>query len=224
MNLYRAAVRSATAIAFSVWLSGCGKFIYGVDIVNYGQNGVIVLQMSHYDSYVRKPYTTMAANKKTELYWDPRTPGIEDVAHVTRLYPSIPSKYRNPATAFGRFSDHPKSLPDEIEVVWQLAELKDCKKTVGVNPKDTIATEIKARGYNPEDHVLKSNCTWAPIPNKIFRKKIDMAAIRASEAYKRTGKSNPGTALSRYTFLLRFVFQEDQMTVKAENGTTNPWL
>ena len=112
-------------------LGGCGKFIYGVDIYNYGRHGVLVLTMADEQPFVRKPYITMGADGK-EVLNDNKIPGLENVAFVVGLYPTIPSKYRDPASSFGRFTGYKRSLPKEVEVVWQLPTLTDCEtETLG---------------------------------------------------------------------------------------------
>lgn len=127
--------------------------------------------------------------------------------------------------------------------MWQLAELKECETELWANrpvqyrPQDTSEAarkvwdearekrldEIKKLGYTPENHWVKSGCTWLPLPDKIYRQKLDMQALRDSEAYKKTGRRNPNVAMSRYTLNLELIFNEDQLTVKADNGATNPW-
>lgn len=195
--------------------------IYGVDVVNHGQNGVIVLEMTHFESYESQPYVT-TSGRGEEILNDPRIPGLEGIKSVVELYPSLPSEYRNPADAFGRFPGYKKSLPRDVEVVWQLAELAQCDD-YGPALADKTKDWMREHHYDPEYHRLASRCTWHPLPDKIFRKKLDMAAVRASDAYKRTGTRNKWVGGSRYTLNLALIFNEEQVQLEADNGTTNPW-
>lgn len=195
--------------------------IYGMDINNYGQNGVIVLEMTHFEPFELVPYKTTQASGE-EVLNDPRVPGLIGIKRVVDLDPDIPSKYRNPASAFGRFPRYGNSLPDEVEIVWQLAELTECHRIVPVRSDET-KQELEALGYKPAEHARKSDCTWHPLPDKIFRKKLDMAAVKASEAYRKTGTRNHWIAGSRYTLRLNLIFIEDQVKLEAANGATNPW-
>lgn len=110
----------------------------------------------------------------------------------------------------GRFEGYENSLPDKVEVVWQLAKLSDCDY---VNPS-----------RESPGHVAKSGCTWTPIEGKVYRKTIDMDVIRSSQAYKRTGSPVGQGAGSEYTLKILFIFNEGELQVKALNGRTNPWL
>lgn len=40
-------LRLVLPLLVTAMLSGCGKFIYGVDVLNYGQSGVLILQMGN---------------------------------------------------------------------------------------------------------------------------------------------------------------------------------
>lgn len=196
---------------------------YGLEINNHGRNGIILLALTRFRAFELKPYKTMQANGDVVVI-DYTVPGLVGIKRVASLTPSIPHAHRDPASSFGRFPGYRRSLPDEVEVVWQIAELNDCTAVVGVSPGDTIWPEVEARGYNrPDQHVLKRGCTWRPIPGKIFRKKLDMAAVRASEAYRKTGTRNQWIGGSRYTLRLNLVFIEDRVILEAHNGSTNPW-
>lgn len=139
--------------------------------------------------------------------------------------PSIPSKYRDPASGLGHFEGHRTSLPDEVEIVWQLAELKDCKSETKVRHDANLPwLGSRAQTYGPEEFIRKSDCTWHPLPDKVYRQQLDMQAIRNSEAYRKTGRRADGVAGSRYTLNLTLVFIEDRLIVEVDNGATNPWL
>ncbi len=191
----------------AVLCSGCSDLIYGVDVVNYGRSGVLILQVGEekaasphsYFSKVGVPFPVIAGRE-----------------------PSMPTKYRDPADSFGYFGGHPNSLPKEVEVVWQLAELSECRKDILITSEKS-KTEVKSLGYDPANHVVKGSCTWRPMPDKIFRKKLDMRALRKTDEYKRAGDFTWDVLFARYRLNLTLVFIEDQVTIKAENYSSNPW-
>lgn len=144
---------------------------------------------------------------------------------IAGRFPSIPSRYRDPASGLGHFEGHRNSLPEHIEIVWQLAELKDCKNETRIRSDSEIARkELHGRQYGTTEFVDKSDCTWHPLPDKVYRQQLDMQAIRNSEAYRKTGRRADGVAGSRYTLNLTLVFIEDRLIVEVDNGATNPWL
>lgn len=206
--------------------TSCGIKLFGynyaVDLVNYGQNGLIILEMGSHKPYVRTLYTTTsAAGNKTQH--DPRTPGIKDLEFVSRIYPSLPSKYRNPADAFGRFPGHARYLPDQVIVKWQLAKLEDCSDYHGVLT-DEKRSWLSSKGYKPDFHRQAYDCRWVPIPDKVFSQTLDLdALVKQTEAYKKTGTSNPKGALSFYTLHLTFEFAEEKLRLDVDNSTTNLW-
>ncbi|MDT0499341.1 hypothetical protein RM530_18540, partial [Algiphilus sp. W345] len=63
---------------------------------------------------------------------------------------------------------------------------------------------------------------WHALPDRIYRKTLDLKQVRKSAAYKKTGTSNPYVTLSRYTLRIELVFDEDQLTLNAYNVGTNP--
>lgn len=200
-----------------------GYFIgYGVDIVNHGQSGVIILELGQEEAFVRRPFRVMGGDGKERWSYPDVPEGLKELPVVIAMYPTIPSEYRDPTTAFGRFTGYERTLPTDLEVVWQLAELRECSDTVWVRSEETTR-ELKSRGYNPADHVNKSGCTWVLLPDKIFRKKLNLREIRDTAAYKRAGKRNPFVALSHYTLGINLIFMEDQLKVEAYTGSTNPW-
>ncbi|MDT0499318.1 hypothetical protein RM530_18420, partial [Algiphilus sp. W345] len=161
---------------------------------------------------------------------------------VIAMTPQIPSpRYRDPTTSFGRFRGYENDLPDALEIVWQLAELTECSTDIRADHKSDYSKEpevqrlyyeaqwrerqreLRSKGYDPADHVLKSGCTWHPLPDKVFRENLDLQAVRDAEAYKKTGKPYSGTAMSRFQLNLTLIFIEDEITVKAESRVTNPW-
>ncbi len=207
------ATRTFAAIAVSSLVNGCGNFNYGIDLVNHGQHGVIIMKMSYYEAFEVKPYKTTSAAGLENTH-DPRVPGLEGVRRVAHLYPSIPSQFRNPANAFGRFDGHSHSLPDEVEVVWQLAELSNCETSRAAHSENSEKW-MRANGFDVEFHRIAFGCTWRPVPARIYRKKVDMEAIRASDAYKKAGRN--------FRLNLTFEFIEGELRVKPEAFRINRW-
>jgi len=191
-------------------LSGCGSFSYGVDVLNYGENGVILLQVGTAEAVGPHPaYANV---------------GVA-IPMIAARFPSLPSSYRDPASSFGRFNGYETSLPDSLDIAWQLASLDDCKATVRMDANsESIKKELKGRSYGPSEYFGKSGCTWRPLSDRIFRRTIDMKALRLSDAYKRTGDRYKDVAGSRYTLNITLIFIEDQVKVEVDNGATNPWL
>ena len=202
----------AFATLFIVLLSRCGKVIYGVKAFNFGQNGVLILEMSS------KTPREVSAERMQRANMD----GLKGLMLIAHLYPKIPSKYRDNGVLFGRFEGHDHSLPSEIEVVWQLADLRNCKEEKRAQSSQVIR-ELQTRGYNPNYHISKRGCTWIPLPDRIYRKKIDMKAIRESEAYKKATRRNLLILGHSHSLRLFFVFQEDQLTVEVFAYGINPW-
>ena len=94
-----------------------------------------------------------------------------------------------------------------------------------VEPSDAKSIEeVRQLGYVPSEHVYKQLCQWLPLPDKIYRKKLDLRPIKNTDAYKRTGERYKEVAGSRYTLNITLIFIEDQVKVEVDNGATNPWL
>ena len=89
--------------------------------------------------------------------------------------------------------------------------------------KETAWGEAESMGYDPAKLVIKRDCRWILLSNKIYRKKLDMGAIRNSQAYKLTGERNPNVAGSRYTLKISLAFIDEELHVSLDNGSTNPW-
>lgn len=117
------------------------------------------------------------------------------------------------------FRGHPDSVPSEVEVVWQLAELEDC---AGVREAKSYAP-----GADPsERYTRKLGCTFVPIEGKVFRKVVDLKEIMRTEAGQRAGKrAKPWWALSRarYGLSIAFEFRDEELEVRALTYRTNPW-
>jgi hypothetical protein len=191
-------------------LSGCEPFRYGVDVLNHGENGVILLQVGTLKAVGPHPaYASIGVN----------TPMI------AARFPSLPSRHRDPASSFGRFEGYERSLPDSIDLTWQLASLNDCKAAIRIKAdSESAKKELAGRSYGRSEYFGKSGCTWRPLSDRIFKQTVDMRDLRRSDAYKRTGERYKEVAGSRYTLNITLIFIEDQVKVEVDNGATNPWL
>lgn len=202
--------RHACIVSASALACACSSFDYGIDVVNFGHSGVLILQLG---------------DRRAEGLHDYYASVGVDIPILRGLHPRIPSIHRDPASATAPFQGYPHSLPEVAEIVWQLADLKDCDTETKV-PHDADLPWLgpRARKYGPEEFTRKSDCTWHPLPDKVYRQHLDMRAIRNSEAYRKTGDRAKGVAGSRYTLNLTLVFIEDRLIVEVDNGATNPWL
>ena len=137
---------------------------------------------------------------------------------LVNIRPGIPGV---PADIYekGYFRGYQHSVPDQVEVVWQLAELRDCSRV------------REAKSYVPgadpsERYTRKSGCTFVPIEGKVFRKIIDLNAIMKTEAGRRAGKlAKPWWTLrrARYGLSIAFEFRDEELEVRALTYRTNPW-
>lgn len=128
-----------------------------------------------------------------------------DIRGSWKIWPGIPG-VADDFVDFQNFIDHPHSLPEELAITWHLAKLSDCESTVS------------SKGFSDYDdkvHTRKLGCIWTPIKDKVFHQRVDMAAIRASEAYQRVGEPSPVN--SPYSLVIQFIFNEDSLTVKVTN-------
>lgn len=202
--------RLVILVLISLSANGCGSFIYGVDILNFGHRGVLLLQVGD-----------IKAENIHKAYRDVGVP----FPIIGGRFPSIPSKYRDTASSFGSFQGYEREIPDEIDIAWQLADLENCKDNLHVDPANLKQVEeIRRLGYTASQHVSKQLCQWTPLPDKIYRKKLDLRQIKNTDAYKRTGDRYKEVAGSRYTLNITLIFIEDQVKVEVDNGATNPWL
>ncbi len=215
------AVRTVGLI-IPLFAMGCGECIYSVDMVNHGQNGVILLQVGQETGVVRKPYKVHRPDGTTRWETYVASPGLEDVAFVIAMDPSIPSEFRDPTSAFGRFKGYEDKLPDQVEIVWQLAELKECDDVMGVGDLNPSARKwLVSQNLDPSRYIYKAGCTWRPLPGKIFHKQLDMQAIRDSEAYREATRLRLDTPFNRHILRVELVFAEDQLTVNTDQYTVN---
>ncbi len=228
MNAWRLPLAGLLPALF-LSLTACGKTPYSIDMLNYGQHGVILLKVGEQEGAVRKPYRVKMASGRERWVTNVVYPGLEDIPFVIAMTPTIPSQYRDPTSAFGRFKGYENKLPDKVEIVWQLAELKDCDDESQIKGREPTPYNIEKRewlesnGFNPDDHVRKSGCTWSPLPGKVFREELDMKAIRDSEAYRQASRGLFGSPFDRHAMLIELIFQEDQLTVKTYDRKVNVW-
>lgn len=134
------------------------------------------------------------------------------------IEPGVPG-VRDDIYQKGPFKNYPNSLPDQVEVVWQLAETKDCKRVI------PSKTHIKGDD-DPHIYISKVSCTFVPIPGKVFRKTIDLKALLKTPAGQRAGKSVESwwtLSGSRYGLIIEFDFRDQQLKVDTYNFATNPW-
>jgi hypothetical protein len=119
----------------------------------------------------------------------------------------------------GQLEGHPNSLPDEVEVVWQLAELTDCSY------EREAKSQIKG-GPDQRLYVRKNDCTVTPIEGKVFRKTVDLAAIRDSPEGQKAGTYDGLRVLNapRYILGIKLLFRDDQLEVETYLRKTNPWV
>lgn len=117
------------------------------------------------------------------------------------------------------FRGYPASVPDRVEVVWQLANLKDCD--------EVIPSKSRIKGdSDPKTYVSKLGCTFVPIEGKTFRRIVDLKPVMQTEAGRKAGKLvNPWWTLSRarYGLSIAFEFRDEELEVRALSYRTNPW-
>ncbi len=195
-----AKLRNSVILSLAVLVTGCGRFTYSVEAVNYGQHGVILLNV---------PVTGDGARDRAF----PRT---------YRLSPGLPT-VADDVRDLGLFENHGNSLPDEIEIVWQIAELSGCETIVPAEGSVSFEKELRKHGYDPADYIRREGCSWSPIDGAIHRKTFYMEAVRKTAAYRRTGSWYEGIGGSRYVLRLRFEFRDEEAKLVAYNEATNPW-
>jgi hypothetical protein len=163
-------------------LSGCGEFLYGIRAANYGEYGVIFLKM---------PTTRINTYRRK----NPGIPGVrDDIGH------------------FGKFHDHPDSLPDQVAVEWQLAKLSDCRRVDKYKSKapETDDTKIYTR---------KIGCTWTPLEDKVFRKVFDLKEIQKSEHAKHAGERIRFG--SKRVMTIMFIFRDEALEMRVSSFASN---
>jgi hypothetical protein len=162
--------------------SGCSKFLYNITAANYGEYGVIFLKM---------PTTRIITHRRM----NPGIPGVrDDIGH------------------FGRFHDHPHSLPDQVVVEWQLAELSDCERVIQNKSLEYQTTDEKV-------YTRKAGCTWTPLEDKVFRKVFDLKEIQKSEYAKRAGERIRFG--SKRVMTIKFIFRDEEVEMRVGGFASN---
>ncbi|MET0071725.1 MAG: hypothetical protein ABW096_16935 [Candidatus Thiodiazotropha sp.] len=163
-------------------IAGCSKFLYNVSVANYGEYGVIF----------RKIPTTLINKYRRK---NPGIPGVrDDIGH------------------FGRFHDHPHSLPDQVVVEWQLAELSNCKRII----------KHKSFVYKTKDeriYTRKADCTWTPLEGKVYRKVFDLKEAQKSEYAKHAGERVRFG--SKRVMTIMFIFRDEKLEMRVGGFASN---
>ncbi|MET0071723.1 MAG: hypothetical protein ABW096_16925 [Candidatus Thiodiazotropha sp.] len=128
----------------------------------------------------------------------------ETTVGTNRIRTGIP-RVRDDIIDKGRFPDHPHSLPDQVVIEWQLAELSDCR-SVRVYSKDP-------------QYVRKHGCTWTPIEGKVFRKVFDLKGVQNSEYAKRAGERIRFG--SKRVMTIRFIFRDEEVEMRVDGFASN---
>lgn len=105
----------------------------------------------------------------------------------------------------GRFPGHPHSLPDQVVVEWQLAELSNCR-SVRIYSKDP-------------QYVRKHGCTWTPLEDKVFRKVFDLKEIQKSKHAKRAGERIRFG--SKRVMTIMFIFRDEEVELRVGGFASN---
>jgi hypothetical protein len=163
-------------------ISGCSKFLYNVSVANYGEYGVIFLKI---------PTTR--------------------INHYRRKNPGIPG-VRDDIGHFGQFHDHPHSLPDQVVLEWQLAELSDCRRV------DKYRSKVPKTDDN-KIYTRKLGCTWTPLENKVFRKVFDLKEAKKSEFAKRAGERIRFG--SKRVMTIKFIFKDEEVEMRVGGFASN---
>ncbi|MES9971370.1 MAG: hypothetical protein ABW092_15155 [Candidatus Thiodiazotropha sp.] len=163
-------------------LSGCSKFLYGVTAANYGKYGVIFLRM---------PTTRITTYRRI----NPGIPGVrDDISH------------------YGQFHDHTHSLPDQVVVEWQLAELSDCRRV------DKYKSAVR-KTDDTKIYIRKLGCTWIPIKDKVFRKVFDLKEAKESDYAKRAGERIRFG--SKRVMTIMFIFRDEEVEMRVGGFASN---
>jgi hypothetical protein len=171
--------------------TGCSEFSYQVEIANRGEQGVLLLQLGEeYAKAVHDYYGRVGISF-------PIVAGIP------------PGSHGFSAVQVGQFVGHEESLPDTVDVSWQLADLTSCK--------------VSRPDASYPGGVDKSQCEWRPIRDKIYHRALDLRPIKQSAEYKRTGDRNKAVSMSYFTLRIELIFDGETVSIETRNGATNPW-
>jgi hypothetical protein len=101
------------------------------------------------------------------------------------------------------------------EIVWQLAELSDCKHILEVKSRDQRFSGSYTRKAD--------YCKWNPLPT-IYRQTIDFDQIRQSPEYQAATKFRWDILdNSKYGVQILFAFKDTEVTMHLNYFKTNPW-
>lgn len=108
--------------------------------------------------------------------------------HWWGVYPGLSSE--SPGTReFRSFIGYERQLPEGLTVQWQLANLPNCK--------------VKRSSV----YIWKESCKWEPIPDKVYNKTLDIAAL--AETAKQEGPTTPNC------LLIQLIFRNDELQARA---------
>ncbi|MEW8256698.1 MAG: hypothetical protein AB2747_20270 [Candidatus Thiodiazotropha taylori] len=135
----------------------------------------------------------------------------ETTAGTNRIRTGIPG-VRDDIIDKGRFPDHPNSLPDQVVVEWQLAELSDCRRVDRFRSKVPKTDDTKI-------YIRKLGCTWTPLEEKVFRKVFDLKEIQNTEYAKRAGERIRFG--SKRVMTIMFIFRDEEVEMRVGGFASN---
>ncbi len=177
-------------------LTACATSLdYRMEVASYGAYGVIVKD---------PPFVAPAIGKRSGK-----------LGERFRVNPGIPGVHAD-FFLLDHFTGYPDSLPEAVTIKWQLAELLNCEE---VREVESMVEDDP----DPKTYVRKEDCDWQPIEGKEYSHDIDMAAIRRSEAYRKTGKG--GSIWGGHnTLIISLIFREGALEVQAANGRSAAFM
>jgi hypothetical protein len=113
---------------------------------------------------------------------------------------------------YGKFHDHPNSLPDKVVVEWQLAELNDCERIIKNKSLEYKTTDEKI-------YTRKAGCNWTPLKDKVFRKEFDLKQIQNSEYAKHAGERIKFG--SKRVMTIMFIFRDENVELRVGGFASN---
>jgi hypothetical protein len=140
----------------------------------------------------------------------PVSNALGETSNEWRINPGIPGAWDDSAY-FGTFVNYPDSLPKSIKLTWQLADLSNCAIV-------RSSESLLENDDDPKTYTRKLSCDWAPIEGQVFTRKLDMDAIRNSEAYKKAGTWVEGMPFRDYYLVITLAFRDDQLIVETSNS------
>ena len=171
-------------------LSACGALRgdleYVVRAANYTNQGVILIDF-------------------------PVVRGNDEVEATRGIYPGVPGVHDHVAY-LGQFAEFRHTLPDNMSVTWQAAELTDCKHVL------TFQSHVQ-NDSDSREYARKLSCDWTPREGQVFTRELDMDAIRNSEAYRVAANPPPGSFLrGQPTLRIDLIFRDSGLEVRTSRG------